>query len=303
MAWRRRDDFENPAWPGMVDIFAFTLALFMIFWFAGNFPAKLETLEKKTRDLTEKMKLLNSKNVHLDESNRSLSLKIESLSQTNQNLLAQIVSLQETNRHLDAENKSLAATSGALNARIAHLDEENTLLRDIGRKDWEELLKTLQDKLAGLPVKIIPNQRDKEIEIQGNPRLTFETLKYELTEFDQNLLERLAPILRDLRKFKKFYITINGTSDPRELQSALPPRNNTELSALRAATVAALLENAAPGLGHNLRILGLGSKGQAKPLAPADNPDQAYREYRTVSLVLKIDVASLLQDDRPGQKR
>ncbi len=28
------------------EIFAFTLALFMIFWFAGNFPPKLEALEK-----------------------------------------------------------------------------------------------------------------------------------------------------------------------------------------------------------------------------------------------------------------
>ena len=115
-------------------------------------------------------------------------------------------------------------------------------------------------------MKIIPNQRDKEIEIQGNPRITFETMKYELTEYDQNRLEHLAPILRDLRQFRKFFITINGTADPRELQSDLPPRNNTELSALRAATVAAVLENAAPGLGQNLRILGLGSKGVAKPL-------------------------------------
>ncbi len=232
MAWRRRDDFENPAWPGMVDIFAFTLALFMIFWFAGNFPAKLENLEKKTRDLTEKTKALDSKNIHLNESNRSLSAKIESLSQTNQNLLAQVESLQDTGRSLEAQNKFLAEGNLALNTKIVRLDEANALLRDIGRKDWEELLKLLQEKLAGLQMKIISNQREKEIEIQGNPRITFETLKYDLTEFDQTRLERLAPILHNLRQSKKFFITINGTADPREVQSALPPRNNTELSAL-----------------------------------------------------------------------
>ena len=246
MAWRRRDDFDNPAWPGMVDIFAFTLALFMIFWFAGNFPAKLENLEKKTQDLTARMKLLDSKNIHLTESNRNLSAKLEALTQNNQNLLAQVDSLQEKNRDLDSQNKSLASGTLALNARIAHLDEENIQLRDIGRKDWEELLKLLQEKLVGLPLKIIPHQRDKEIEIQGNPKITFETNEYDLTEFDQNRLEHLATILRDLRQSRKFFITINGTADPRELQRDLPPRNNTELSALRAATVAAVLENAAP---------------------------------------------------------
>jgi flagellar motor protein MotB len=303
MAWHRRDDFDNPAWPGMVDIFAFTLALFMIFWFAGNFPAKLENLEKKTQDLTAKMKLLDSKNIHLTESNRNLSAKLEALTQNNQNLLAQMDSLQEKNRDLDSQNKSLASGTLALNARIAHLDEENIQLRDIGRKDWEELLKLLQEKLVGLPMKIIPHQRDKEIEIQGNPKITFETNEYDLTEFDQNRLEHLASILRDLRQSRKFFITINGTADPRELQRDLPPRNNTELSALRAATVAAVLENAAAGLGQHLRILGLGSKGVAKTLTSKENPDTIFRQYRTVSLVLKVDVASLLQEGQPSQNR
>ncbi len=303
MAWRRRDEFDNPAWPGMVDIFAFTLALFMIFWFAGNFPAKLENLEKKSQDLTARMRMLDSKNIHLTESNRSLNAKLESLTQNHQNLLTQVDSLQAKNRDLEAQNSSLASGTLALNAKVAHLDEENTQLRDIGRQDWEELLKLLQEKLVGLPVKIIPNQREKEIEIQGNPRITFETLQYDLTESDQNRLEHLAPILRDLRQSKKFFITINGTADPREVQSNLPPRNNIELSALRAATVADVLESAATGLGQHLRILGLGSKGAAKNLTSLDNPDTVYRQYRTVSLVLKIDVASLLQDGQPSQNR
>jgi flagellar motor protein MotB len=300
MAWRRRDDFDNPAWPGMVDIFAFTLALFMIFWFAGNFPAKLENLEKKLQDLTARIKLVDSKNVHLADSNRNLSTELNALSLNNQNLQAQVNSLQDKNRDLEAQNQSLASGTLALTTRIAHLDEENTQLRDIGRQDWEKLLKLLGERLADLPVKIIPNQREKEIEIQGNPKITFETMKFDLSEADQDLLERLAPILRDLRQSKKFFITINGTADPRELNRDFPPRNNAELSALRAATVGTVLEDGATGLGQHLRILGLGSRGMSKTF-PSENLDTEYRQYRTVSLVLKIDVASLLQDGRPDQ--
>ena len=300
MAWHRRDDFDNPAWPGMVDIFAFSLALFMIFWFAGNFPAKLENLEKNNQDLSARLRMLDSKNIHLTTDNQALSAQLKSMNQNNQSLLDQINSLQQKNRDLDAQNNSLAAGTAALTAKITHLNEENIQLRDIGRHDWERLLKLLQEKFAELPVKIIPNPHDKEIEIQGNPKITFETMKYDLGASDQNLLERTAPILQNLRQSNKFFITINGTADPREFDRDLPPRNNSELSALRAATVATVLENAAPGLGQNLRILGLGSKGVEKTRA-MDNPDMAYRQYRTVSLVLKIDVASLLTDGRQSR--
>jgi len=159
------------------------------------------------------------------------------------------------------------------------------------------LLQLLRKRLAGMPVEIIPNEQDKEIEIRGQPRMTFETLQYELSDADSQRLERLAPILLDLRRQKPFYITINGTADPRELRDAVPPRNNTELSALRAATVAARLENASPGLGRYLRVMGLGVKGQKRSLTPEDDPDRFYQQYRTVSLVLKIDVAALMQKD------
>jgi flagellar motor protein MotB len=298
MAWRRRDDFDNPAWPGMVDIFAFSLALFMIFWFAGNFPVKLENLEKKNQDLAARLKILNSRNTDLSNNNQALNTRLQSLTQNNQILLDQVNSLQDKNRDLDTQNSSLAAGAVALTAKVARLDEENMQLRDIGRHDWEKLLKFLQEKLAGYPVKIIPNQQDKEIEIQGDPKITFETMKFDLDSSDQNLLERLAPLLYSLRHSNKFFITINGTADPREFDRDQPPRNNSELSALRAATVATVLEDAAPGLGQHVRILGLGSKGLAKTARSTDNLNTAYRQYRTVSLVLKIDVASLLSDGR-----
>ena len=70
------------------------------------------------------------------------------------------------------------------------------------------------------------------------------------------------------------------------------------MSALRAATVAALLENASPGLGRYLRVMGLGVKGQEKLLAPGEDPDRFYQEYRAVSLVMKIDVAALMQNGK-----
>lgn len=293
--FRRHEDSDNPAWPGLVDIFAFTLAFLLIIWFAHNLPQKVENLQKETKDLSARITSLTGEKQQLRELNQSLQSRLALAEQNNRNLSDQVRGLENSLRDLDSQRVVLQEASVGLNAEIQRLSAENLALRDLGRQDWQELLKLLQKRLAGLEVEIIPNEQEKEIEIHGKPRITFETMQYDLSGADRQRLERLAPILLDLRRQKPFFITINGTADPRELRDAAPPRNNTELSALRAATVAAMLENASPGLGRYLRVMGLGVKGQKKSLAPEDDPDRFYRQYRTVSLVLKIDVAALMQ--------
>jgi flagellar motor protein MotB len=296
MAWRRREDAENPAWPGLVDIFGFTLAFLLLLWFAANWPEKVENLERKSQNQGLQIASMHAENRKLKEVNQSLDEKLRLQGLTNQGLAEKVRQLEDNNKNLDAQTRLLQANNADLNGKILQLNYEKAALKDIGRKDWEELLKLLQTKLAKSKMIIIPNQNDKEIEIQGKPRVTFETMKYELSPDDKHRLQVLAPILYELRQKKKFFITINGTADPRELQNAAPPRNNSELSALRAATVAAMLEKSAPGLGHYLRVTGLGVKGQERTLAPGENPDMIYRQYRTVNLVLKIDVAAIMQE-------
>ena len=296
MAWHRREDAENPAWPGLVDIFGFTLAFLLLLWFAANWPEKVDKLEKKTQDLGAQIASMDNTNKRLKNLNQSLAEKLRLQDLANQDLTGKIKQVEEANKNLAAQTQVLQASNLNLNGQVLQLNQEKAALKDVGLKDWEELLKLLQAKLAKKKMVIIPNKNEKEIEIQGKPRVTFETRKYELSPGDKQRLEVLAPILYGLRQKKKFFITINGTADPRELHNAGPPRNNTELSALRAAAVATLLEKAAPGLGHYLRVTGLGVKGQQRTLAPGENADEIYRQYRSVSLVLKIDVAAIMQE-------
>jgi flagellar motor protein MotB len=296
MAWHRHEDAENPAWPGLVDIFGFTLALLLLLWFAANWPLKVKILEKKRQGLAQQIEAMTAANRQLKNANQSLAEKLRLQGLSNQALTASMQQLQENNKNLTAQVGLLQANNLDLSGKVQQLDQEKAALRDIGLKDWEELLKMLQAKLAGSHLVIIPNRNAKEIEIQGKPRLTFETNRYQLSPYDTQRLEALAPILYELRQKKQFFITINGTADPRELHNLAPPRNNTELSALRAAAVAALMVKAAPGLGQYLRVTGLGVKGHVRQLAPGENPDEAYRQYRTVNLVLKIDVAALMRE-------
>jgi flagellar motor protein MotB len=296
MAWHRREDAENPAWPGLVDIFGFTLALLLLLWFAANWPLKVKNLEMKRQNVERQLLAMTAANRQLKAQNQSLDKNLRLQGITNQVLTLNKKQVEENNKILSEQLNLLQANNLDLSGKVQQLDKERAAFRDIGLKDWEELLKMLQAKLAGSDLVIIPNRQAKEIEIQGKPRLTFATNRYELSPYDKQRLDALAPILYELRQKKKFFITINGTADPRELHNINPPRNNTELSALRAAAVAALMVKAAPGLGQYLRVTGLGVKGHTRKLAPGENPDMAYRQYRTVNLVLKIDVAALMQE-------
>jgi len=303
MAWRRREDAENPAWPGLVDIFGFTLAFLLLLWFAANWPQQVENLERKTRDLGHRIESRDTEIKRLQEINRSLNEKLHLQVTANQDLTVLVKQMEENQKNLDAQARLLQEDSQRLSEQVLQLNHEKAALKDIGLKDWEALLKILQKRLAKSNMAVIPNKIDKEIQIQGNPQVTFETMKYELSPEDIRRLEMLAPILYELRQKKKFFITINGTADPREFGHAAPPRNNTELSALRAAAVADLLEKAAPGLGRYLRVTGLGVKGQERPLALGEDAGMIYRQYRTVNLVLKMDVAAIMQESvsNPGK--
>jgi flagellar motor protein MotB len=296
MAWRRREDAENPAWPGLVDIFGFTLAFLLLLWFAANWPEKVKNLERKTQDLGARIASMNAENKQLQEMKLSLEEKLRLQGLNSKSIADQIQQLEENNKNLNAQLGLLQAHNLDLNGKVQQLTDEKAALKDIGLKDWEELLKLLQARLAKSQMTIIPDRNDKEITLQGEPQVTFKTMEYVLSPNDKHRLEVLAPILFELRQKKKFFITINGTADPRELKTSAPPRNNTELSALRAAAVAAVLEKSAPGLGRYLRVTGLGVKGKVRKLAPGENPEKIYRMYRTVNLVLKIDVAAIMQE-------
>jgi flagellar motor protein MotB len=237
----RQEEGDNPAWPGLVDIFAFTMVLFMLL--LGAVSPNTD-LEKKIKQLKEEIKK-----------------KEEEINQ--------------------------------LKNKLSEL-KEGFFLR--GKKDLEILYEHLKEKVDNENFTVSLDLKNLEIKIKGSPEVSFETARYTLSAGDRERLQRLAPVLAAALQGKPFYVLINGTADPRELKDrGVPPHDNVQLSALRAAAVAALLEKAAPGLGEDLRIVGLGVKGREVPLAPGIDPDEAYRRYRIVDVVVKVDLEKMLE--------
>lgn len=236
---RHHEEGDNPAWPGLVDVFAFTLVFVM------------------------------------------LLIKADATGDRLSNLSEEIKRLQRENMRLQVENDKLKK-------EIAKLKD---VIGGKGLKELKELYAIIKKELTE-DFFIMIDEDAIEIVINAIPPIFFNTGEYKLNIKDSQRLSRLAHIILSIIQGKPFYVLINGTADPRFLPDrGVPPHNNVELSALRAATVADLMEKTAPGVGKYLRVAGLGVRGEEAP--PGVDREEYYRQFRTVNLVIKVDVEKL----------
>lgn len=234
---RRREEGDNPAWPGLVDVFAFTLVFVILLNIADNSKKNIDELFKE-------------------------------------------------NKQLQQENKKLEEKYEELKKGVA------------GLKELKEFYHVVKDKLPN-DYEINIDEDAIEIIINGVPPIYFETGEYKLSTKDTQRLSRLASLVYPLIREKPFYVLINGTADPRYLYDrGIPPHNNVELSALRSATVADLMEKIAPGVGKYLRVAGLGVRGEEAP--PGVDREKYYQQFRTVNLVIKVDIEKLRTISKEG---
>lgn len=236
---RSSDDHENPAWPGLVDLFAFGMVLMGVLWAAASPHA--EPGDARTA---------------LEEARRRVA-------------------------ELEAENAGLkSAVKGAEEA-----------LDRLARTRAQALLDRLRGALPASEVRfgdLLPDSPEFAIEAVGGRTPTFDKAKAILHDDDRALLARAAELLGPyVAADPALTLVIRGTADPRPLTSPAHPRDNVELSALRAADTAKAL-----GAGSNvmtmgkLSVVGLGEVGRLEPWVA--DPDAAYAKYRTVRLSLLV---------------
>jgi len=135
---------------------------------------------------------------------------------------------------------------------------------------------------------------------KGKP-VYFDSLKYDLGVVDRenvrNFAVEIAPLLAAQPMVE---LVINGTADPQPLVSPQPPRDNVELSALRAATVAAVLRGAGISA-ERIFVQGLGEVGKSsmRDAPPRENTEawsnfvEGLKQYRKVYLELRVDLSKV----------
>lgn len=209
MAFRshREDDADNSAWPGLVDLFAFGMALVLLLW-------------------------------------------------------------------ASAESRGAGRRT----------DIDLPLPAGVSIEQWlaDDVAKRLRTKLA----------EDLTIEAVAGPwravirtGVEFPTNGFRLTEPQKKQVQQAASQLLDyLEEDRDSQLVITGQADPNRyvVEDGIPPDNNVELSALRAASVSALVidslgasETDSGDLRHRISVRGLG-----EVLGSTDK--SKYREHRTV---------------------
>lgn len=115
----------------------------------------------------------------------------------------------------------------------------------------------------------------------GHEEVFFPSGVSDLTVSDIEAIRTTAKTLSSiLGKFPQLVVVVNGTADPNPLSRDAPPRDNVELSALRAAAVSKILVE--EGLKGRFQIVGLGEIGTA-----VGKTSEEMKQYRKVFLEIR----------------
>lgn len=151
--------------------------------------------------------------------------------------------------------------------------------RDVARQVQEALAGGLQH------TDIVPKPDLPGLEIRSfqGREIYFRTGAFDLSPADEEAVGQLGEVVAAaIQEQRAVFVKVNGTADPRPLGQLVPPRDNVELSALRAAAVSKILVLA--GLRDRLTVVGLGEIGDLRTAST----EAELREFRKVYLTLEV---------------
>ena len=255
MKRRSRDEHDNPAWPGLVDLFAFGMVIMIVMWVGAR-----SVVRGSAEDLQKELDKARRKAV-------ALETRIDSLRTR--------VGIFERN------------SPGSQPWEIIQREQ---------RKAAQDIIDRLRDIFgpAWKPAESTDVEKNRIVvdDFLGR-RIGFDTGLAVLQPEDIELLRVYAAKLDSVVMIPTCEILINGQADPRPLPDrGVHPRDNVELSALRAAAVARIFREASVELGARTQVVGLGEVGEnAPPGMPKVEQDEFYRRFRTVRLVFRADLS------------
>src|SRR5206468_8440142 len=154
----------------------------------------------------------------------------------------------------------LAATNVGPSAPPTPGGGTNDPLLAKGRELATQLRGELQKSLLPTDLQEKPDLPGVELRSYHRKEVYFDTKKYELADNDREAITNLGKVVADaIESRPAVFVQVNGTADPRPFFQQVPPRDNVELSALRAAEVSKILIGA--GLKNRLNVVGLGETG------------------------------------------
>ena len=260
---------------------------------------KLAKLKDQNTSLNEDIerigaqaKLLREEVARLTELNDALtdqsSGRLSNIAEENRQLLEDVMrireELQEREDRLNRLERDLNEKSALLEARSQRVEELESLL-EARERAAEALRARLAEALLGFQGKgLNVEQRNGKVYVSMEAQLLFPSGSAQVDPVGREALAGLAEVIAEQTDLE---IVVEGHTDTDQVRSTSIPRNNWELSVLRAtAVVGILLEN--PGVDPAM----LSASGRSE-YHPVDASDKA--KNRRIEVILAPNLDSLYQ--------
>lgn len=252
---------------------------------------KIDALKSDTTVLGNSLRILRKQYDKINALNDQLLSKTTSLREgTEEEKRTLMQELEATRIALLEKEDALNELELALNAKEEELIEREQKLNDlraaISQKDstMNALRQSVADALLGFADKgLTVEKRDGRVYVSMEAKLLFATGE---TKVDEQGREAIIDLARALENQEDLNIIVEGHTDTDEFNRTTFPRNNWDLSVLRATSVInIMLENS----DLDPRILSAAGRSQYQPVDPADKA-----KNRRIEVILSPNLDELM---------
>ena len=263
----------------------------------GNLNKQISNLRGENSKLSERIRDLEAENRKLKDDTTRLGRENRDLARRLNEANKKITALESDYSQLKSQSsKDLQDAIADYNRLKNELQANSERLKELERllRERDELLTELRNKLMQA-LKEFENtgitvyEKDGKIYVSMSDKLLFDTGKWELKKDGKRALTQLSEVLRQITTVE---ILIEGHTDSDAFRSSndTPPKDNWELSVLRATEVTRTLtkENVDPK-----RITASGH-GEFFPIASNADKEGKAKNRRT-EIILVPDIKGILE--------
>ena len=234
--------------------------------------------------------------------------EIQDLKGVNAGLSSENALLKGQNDALKSSLDACLANSGKGSANIdklvGEINASNAYIKQLisGKSRNDSLNLALSNKLK----RSLDNVADQDVDVKVlkgvvlislSDKMLYQVGKYDIQPAAADVLAKVAKVIND---YDTYSVLIEGNTDNTPLSSANPPRDNWDLSALRATSVAKVLQNQ---FGVNPNRITAGGRGEYNPKTTNASVSGRSENRRTEIIIMpKLDEFMKLMDIAPVKK-
>ena len=252
--------------------------------------ADMAQMKKDTTDLGNKYRMLQVEYDRVNDANESLEKKYEKLLKSGSSETAKLVNdlegtrieLQKKEDRLNLLEKELNAREKALIEKEARINELESIIES-QKQAFKDLKEKIANALRGFEDKgITVVEKDGKIYVSMEAKLLFASGSTAVGAEGKGVLVDLAKVLESQKDVE---IIVEGHTDSDPMKSSTHPKDNWELSVLRATSVVKImLENS------DMDPEQISAAGRSE-FHPVDPNDKA--KNRRIEIIISPDLSEL----------